>query len=475
MEIADHPSAGCPAGASGSRAQIHVVVFSVVLLACCATAMSAREQVSKDFFKSAPLAGGRSLKVEHWQGNVTIHTQSKGEVEVRASLKCSAERVEDARQGCDSIKIEVEESSSGVWVRAEPPENDFFHGRRNFSISVNFDITMPDTAPLEVRTHFGSVAVTDLHAPAIIQTNNGKVFFTGGRGRQRIEDSFGDVEVVRNDGDVTIVDSNGKVTASDITGALDVRDNFGDIKASNIGKRLDITSANGNVTTATVAGTVTVRDSFGTVTVRDVKSDVSVQNQNGAVEATGVAGTADLRTTFGSVKFSRIGKGVTVRGQNSEIAGDTVGGPATVDTSFGGIELRGVQGVARATGGNANIRLSDITGEVYAKTSFGGVTVEDAADRVTVNDENGSVTVRTKASKGCRPIALTTTFGPIKVVVAPGVGYDVTAKTSFGQISSEPAVLVSGQIGGDSLTGKIGGGGCELKLMDQNGNIDIVK
>ena len=28
-------------------------------------------------------------------------------------------------------------------------------------------------------------------------------------------------------------------------------------------------------------------------------------------------------------------------------------------------------------------------------------------------------------------------------------------------------------MGGDSLTGKIGGGGCELKLTDQNGSIDI--
>jgi hypothetical protein len=34
----------------------------------------------------------------------------------------------------------------------------------------------------------------------------------------------------------------------------------------------------------------------------------------------------------------------------------------------------------------------------------------------------------------------------------------------------------SGAVGGDAfVSGKIAGGGCELKLTDQNGNIDIVK
>ena len=52
-----------------------------------------------------------------------------------------------------------------MWVRTKFPENDFFHGRRNISWAVNYDITMPDTAPLELRSQFGSVTVTDLHAP----------------------------------------------------------------------------------------------------------------------------------------------------------------------------------------------------------------------------------------------------------------------------------------------------------------------
>jgi hypothetical protein len=447
-----------------------------VLLLAGATVLGAREQVSRDFQKSVALAGGRSLRIEHSQGNITIHTHAKAEVDISASIKCSSDRAADAHQICDRIKIEVEESSSGVRVRTEYPSSDLFHGWRNLSFAVNYDITMPETAPLEVRNRFGAVSVTDLHAPATIDNGNGKVLFTGGRGRQRIENSFGDVEVAHNDGDVTVVNTNGQVSTSDITGAVDVRNHFGDVRAADIGKRVDINAGNSNVTVTDVAGTVGVTDSFGKVTVRDAKADVTVQNQNGTVDTAGVAGTADLRTSFDSVRFSRIGKGVTVHAQNSTITGDTVGGSAVLDTSFGGIDLHGVKGGAKATAGNSNIRLTDIGGEVYAKTSFGGVTVEDADGPITVEGQNGSVTVRAKVAKKCQPISLNTSFGPIRVGVAQGVGYDVTAKTSFGQIRSEPPLTVSGAVGGDAfVSGKIAGGGCELKLTDQNGNIDIVK
>jgi DUF4097 and DUF4098 domain-containing protein YvlB len=449
-------------------------VISLTLLVCCAAAMSARQEVSRDFQKTVPLAGGRALKVEHSQGNIVVHTHPSGEVEIHTSIKCSADRVEDARQLCDEIKILVEENSSSVWVRTRFPDREFFHGLRNFSWAVNYDIVMPETAPLELRTQFGSVSVTDLHAPANIVTNNGRTTFTGGRGRQRIENSFGDVEVTRNDGDVTIVNANGKVTARDITGALDVRDNFGEVNITGVSKRLEVNSGNGNVTATNVDGPVTITDTFGKVTVRNCKADLIVRHQNGEVEASAITGTADLRTSFGGVRFSQIGKGVTVHGESSAITGDTVGGPATVDTTFGNIDLRGIKGAARLTGQSAGIRVSGVGGEVYAKTSFGGVTVEDAAGPITVENQSGSITARSRPAGKCQPVTLTTSFGPIKAAVAPGVGYDVTAHVTFGRISAQPSITVSGPIGGDSLSGKIGPGGCELKLNNQSGNIDIV-
>ncbi len=46
---------------------------------------------------------------------------------------------------------------------------------------------------------------------------------------------------------------------------------------------------------------------------------------------------------------------------------------------------------------------------------------------------------------------------------------------SFGRIQSQPELAVTGQVATDSISGKISGGGCELRLMNQNGDIDILQ
>jgi len=447
---------------------------SLLLICSCATIAFGREEATRDFSKTVALPAGRSLHIEHSLGSVNIHTHARAEVELRASIQCSARAIAEARDCVNQIKITVEETNAGVRVHTEYPQTSFFNGRRGLSYGVNYDITMPDTAPLEVRNQYGEVNVADLHAAAAIHNTNGRVGFRNGRGAQRIENSYAEVQVQNNDGDVTVVSTNGSVGTSDITGAVDIRNRYAEVRAANIGKRLDLNCGNCSVTVSNVGGAANITNTFGPVTVRDAKADLVVQNQNGRVEATGVSGTADLRTSYDSVRFSRIGKGLTVRASNSSVGGDTVGESAVVETSYASIDLRGVKGGARATANNTSIRLSEIGGEIYARTSYAGVEVEESAGPVTVENGNGSVTVRMKAGQRCQPISLSTSYSPIRVTVPRGAGYNVTARTSYGHITSQPEMAVSGQIGGDSLSGRIAGGGCELRLIDQNGNIDIL-
>jgi DUF4097 and DUF4098 domain-containing protein YvlB len=444
-------------------------------MCCCVMTALARDEYTRDFRKSVPLPGGRSFRIEHSLGSITIRTQAKNEVEIQAAIRCQAENAGEARACADEIQIKVEESGSGVLVRTEYPRSNIFSGRRNLGYSVNYDITIPQTAPLEVRNRFGAVSVRNLHANGVINNGNGRVSFTGGRGTQRIENSFGDVEVAANDGDLTVVNGNGRVTASDISGTVDITGRFGDVRVTNAGRSLTIHDNNGNVEATNVGGAASISNSFGAVRVWDAKSGLTVQNQNGEVQATGIAGTAELHTTFAPVRFSRIGKTLTVRASNASVTGDTVGESAAVETSFGNVDVRGVKGGARVTAGNSSIRLAGIGGEVYAKTSFGGITVDDAAGPITVENGNGSVTAASKPGQRCQPVSLRTSFAPIRVTVPPDLGYNVSANTSFGRIHSEHELAVSGQVAGDALTGKIGAGGCELRLMNQNGNIEILK
>jgi hypothetical protein len=430
-------------------------------------AAPAREEFKRDFAKNTPLTGGRALRVEHQFGRVSVRTHAGSEVQVRATIRCSAPTADQARRGADDVQIAVEDGM----VRTTYPRN----WPRNVSYSTDLDITMPQTAPLSLSNRFGATEVFSLHAAATITSGNGSVTLLAGRGRHRIENSFGPVEVRGNEGDVTIHNGNGAVTAIDINGAVEVSNRFGNIRAVNA-RGLTVRSNNAHVEAENIGGPVNITNTFGRVTVTDGKGDAIVQNQNGEIVVNGVNGLADLHTTFAGVTVSRVGKGLTVRAQNSNVRGDTIGESATVETTFGSVDLRNVRGGARVSAGNSSIKLTSIGGNIYAKSSFNGITIADAAGPVTVDNQNGSVTVEAKAGGGCKPVALRTTFAPIRVTIPRGSGYNLTARTTFGRIHVDPAVqvLVSGDLSQGSLTGKIGAGGCELQLTGQNGNVDIL-
>jgi hypothetical protein len=450
-------------------------IVNLILICGCAFTLSAREEYKQDFQKTASLAAGRAFRIESQTGRISIRTHARNEVDIRAAIRCSADTAAEARTCAEQlVKISVDESASGVGVRTELPNHTF---NRHLSFNVDYDITMPETSPLEVRHHFGSIDVSNLHASATINAGNCRVAFLSGRGTQRIENSFGSVEVRTNDGPVTINNTNGSVTATDITGALDLSNRFAEIRTTNIGGTLTIRSNNARIEATNIRGAINISNSFGNVLVNDAKSDVIVQNQNGEITLNGADGIATLHTTFAAINFTRVGKAVNVHATNSMVRGDTVGDSATVETTFGGVDIRGIKGGARVTAANSGIRLAGVGGEVYAKTTFAPVTIRDAAGLVTVEGQNSSLTVDAHASARCQPISLRTTFGAIQVTVPMSAGYNLAAHTTFGRIQTSAAtqVTVSGNIDPGSLNGKINGGGCDLRLDDQNGNIEILR
>jgi len=93
-----------------------------------------------------------------------------------------------------------------------------------------------------------------------------------------------------------------------------------------------------------------------------------------------------------------------------------------------------------------------------------------------VDDQNGAISVTAmRPASGCRDLSLKTSFSSIRLRIPEGLGYNLAARTSFGRISSELLVAATGSIGGDTLNGTIGSGGCQIQLTDSNGSIEIAK
>jgi hypothetical protein len=338
------------------------IMYGLALL--LATQAFARDEYSRNFDKTVTLASGQSVRLEHRMGNVNLRTHAGRDVVVHASIRVSASNNADAKRLADQIQIEVAPAGSALVIRTEYPkeEHDGFFGFRGLSYlsySVNLDVTMPETAPLELRNDFGSVSIEDLKANANVVNGHGKLTFRNGRGSQRLENQFAAVEVSGNAGDVEIRNSNGSVDVSEVTGVVNVKNRFANVTVTSPGRGGTIVNGNGNVQVTGAGGDVRITNSFGKVTVSDVKGNVVVGNANGEIEANSVTGSAELNTSFSTVRFGDIGKLLSVRAGNSAVIGRKVGESATIENSFGRVDVSEVRKGIRIVGGNSPITVAD--------------------------------------------------------------------------------------------------------------------
>ena len=72
---------------------------------------------------------------------------------ILAAVRCTADTANDARNCAEQmVKITVDESASGVSVRTDLPNHTF---NQHLSYAIDYDITMPEAAPLDLRNRFG--------------------------------------------------------------------------------------------------------------------------------------------------------------------------------------------------------------------------------------------------------------------------------------------------------------------------------
>jgi hypothetical protein len=373
-------------------------------------------------------------------------------------------------------------------------------------------LTIRDAGPVRLTNSFGSIELTGAAGNSVVNNKNSSVQIADVKGTLDTQNRFGSITVHNIEGAVTINGGNGAVTLADAPSAT-VTTSFGNVDARNVRGDLSIHDNNGNVDVSTIGGSLNISDSFGNVTFTDVKGHVDCTDNNGRIAANNLAGAAvTLRDSFGNLDLENISGSLDAKTSNGKVTVRDARGNVTLESSFGAIEASNIPKGIRAITGNGAITLTDIGADAYAKTSFGAILAERINGNFTAEDSNGSVTARNvrgdasvntsfsgvtlesvggkirvdnqnggiyvtanRSSNGCRDIALKTSFSAIRVRVPDGVGYNLSAHTSFGRITSELPVTASGNIGGDSLNGMIGAGGCQLQLNNSNGSIEIAK
>jgi DUF4097 and DUF4098 domain-containing protein YvlB len=183
-----------------------------------------------------------------------------------------------------------------------------------------------------------------------------------------------------------------------------------------------------------------VSSDFGGIKVNDSQADVAdVKSNNGAVELENldVEGKITVRSDFGDLTLTKVdANAYDLNTQNGKISVDGARGAVKAHSDFGELEVLNAE--------NVTLDLSS---------------------------NNGGVTFSGSLAEG--PHSVTSEFGNIKLTLPAETGLNVDIQTEFGKITSDFEITVSGELNENHWKGKFNGGGEDLTIKTQNGNITL--
>jgi hypothetical protein len=270
---------------------ICVLIFFMVLAGCCINIGSlCRAEFERTDQLSAPMSPGLSLFAETSFGSITVKGDDVAECRVVADVSVQAPTKAEAEQIAEKVKVLLLTEGNNLSLKVEKPKL-----KRNRSVGVSFDITVPRNVNIQCETSYGSIEVDSINGDVSAETSFASIDFQNVKGRLWLGTSYGKIECLN-------------ITTAD----LYARSSFGDIDIQCSDStppdiKVDIRTSYGDIflqSPPSFAGHANLQTSFGYV-----KTDlpIMVKRELNQEKITGFIGEGtgklDLRTSFGSIRI----------------------------------------------------------------------------------------------------------------------------------------------------------------------------
>ena len=283
---------------------------------------------------------------------------------------------------------------------------------------------------------------------------------------------------------VNVDASFGKLNVSGIQGDIILNNEFGDITVDNVDGALEIDTQSGRIEVTSVkAGSkdIVIFSGFGSARLDQVSgANIKVESNSGKLELENVRATGkmDLFTKFGSLDFNTGSAGTMEAKTNSgsvTLTSLTIKGELIIKDEFGEVTLEQVMAASYdIESSSGSINLDGVTSAIKAHTGFGNIKIKNAeVANVDLNTNSGSIDF--EGSLGDGPHSIHSDFGEIELNIPSDARLTLDMETKFGKITSDIPITVTlaGDISKGQQSGDMNGGGAELKVDTNSGNIHI--
>ncbi len=179
----------------------------------------------------------------------------------------------------------------------------------------------------------------------------------------------------------------------------------------------------------------------------------------------------DVQTSGGDVAVNALKGSVHGGTSGGNIVLGSIEGKVTMETSGGDLRVEKVVGDLKMETSGGNVTIGDVKGAVDVETSGGDIRLGEVQGRVHAETSGGNIHV--KVTGGNEGIHAETSGGNIEVLIDKGVGANLDAATSGGEVECGIPMTVKGKISESQVRGTINGGGKVIYAHTSGGNVTI--
>jgi len=238
---------------------------------------------------------------------------------------------------------------------------------------------------------------------------------------------------------------------------------------------LSVNNRNGAIDVSGITGDQQVANAFGKVVLSRITGAVDIKSRNDNVVVEDISGMAKISNEFGNVEARRVSGNLNIELRNGNVDVDEAKADTRISNAFGSITAKNIQGSFTADSRMTNVDLAHVENNATVDGQFGNVKLEDVKGAVSVENKNGEVELR-YLQPPRNNVKVTSKFGRVTVTLPANSSFSIDARTRYASISSDfPEVQPRNEADRNSLNGRVGAGGPEIRIDNQNGDISIYK
>lgn len=312
------------AGLAASAALLFLLAAGPVL---------ASDKHEEKFEKTVALPKDGKVDIGNVSGNIVVTTWAQGDVKIEAVKYSEASSEAKAKDNAAKVTIEVTTEGNVVRIETKYPRGGGFWSGESVNVSVDYRLSIPQTAGLKAKNISGNIDAAGLGGPADLDAVSGDIKLRQAAKGAEANSVSGNVDVSEVTGDVFLKSVSGDVRARLVKGSIDAESVSGEIELT------EVSEAN-VVRAKALSGGVVYRGSINK------------------------AGTYTLKSHSGNVEMF-LPAASTFDFEASTFSGD-------VESDFelkisGRVSAKEMRGVVN--GGGAAVKLSSFSGDIKLKKS----------------------------------------------------------------------------------------------------------